>query len=47
MLLAGRTIVETALDSGFSDQSHFSRYFKKIVGVTPGVFVRYNRQEGI
>lgn len=47
MLLAGRTIVETALDSGFTDQSHFSRYFKKLVGVTPGAFVRYNRQEGI
>lgn len=47
MLLTGRTIVETALDSGFTDQSHFSRYFKKIVGVTPGAFVRYNRQEAI
>lgn len=43
ILLTGKTAVETALDSGFTDQSHFSRYFKKIVGVTPGVFVKYNK----
>lgn len=43
MLTSGKPIVEAALDSGFSDQGHFSRYFKKIVGVTPGVFIKYNR----
>jgi len=31
---------EVALEAGFADQSHFTRRFKKIVGVTPG---RYRR----
>jgi AraC-like DNA-binding protein len=29
-----------ALRCGFSDQSHFSRCFKRIVGYTPGEFAR-------
>ena len=26
--------------TGFSDQSHLTRYFKRIVGVTPGIYAR-------
>ena len=26
--------------TGFSDQSHLTRYFKRIVGVTPGTYAR-------
>ncbi len=29
---------EIALISGFSDQSHFTRVFKRVTGVTPGAF---------
>lgn len=29
---------EIAYEAGFSDQSHFTRIFKRIVGVTPGAF---------
>ncbi len=35
-LAQGRSCAETALDLGFTDQSHFSRTFKKIMGVPPG-----------
>jgi AraC family transcriptional regulator len=31
-------LAEIAYESGFSDQSHFTRIFKRFVGVTPGAF---------
>ncbi|MDJ0749412.1 MAG: AraC family transcriptional regulator [Woeseiaceae bacterium] len=34
------TLAEIASASGFSDQSHLSRGFKEIVGITPGAFRR-------
>jgi AraC family transcriptional regulator len=39
-LLANQEIplCEIALMTGFSDQSHFTRIFKRIMGTTPGVF---------
>jgi AraC family transcriptional regulator len=40
-LLQGGTdlsLAEVALRAGFSDQSQFSRHFKRLVGVTPGQF---------
>jgi AraC-like DNA-binding protein len=35
LLLRGTSITDTALSTGFFDQSHFTRYFKRIVGVAP------------
>ena len=32
------SLAEIAADAGFSDQSQFSRHFKRLVGVTPGQF---------
>jgi AraC family transcriptional regulator len=32
------SLAEVALNAGFSDQSQFSRHFKRLVGVTPGQF---------
>jgi AraC family transcriptional regulator len=32
------SLAEVALHAGFSDQSQFSRHFKRLVGVTPGRF---------
>lgn len=37
-LAQGRPIAQVALDTGFVDQSHLNRYFKRIVGVTPGQY---------
>jgi len=33
-------IVQVSLETGFVDQSHFTRWFKKIVGITPGQYRR-------
>jgi AraC-like DNA-binding protein len=41
-LRLGRSISETASLVGFVDQSHFTRHFKRSVGVTPGKFLRYH-----
>ena len=35
-LAQGRSCVDISLDLGFADQSHFSRIFRKIMGVPPG-----------
>ena len=40
LLWGERAIIEVALDSGFYDQSHYSRNFKSCFGTTPG---RYRR----
>ena len=31
-------LTEIALSAGFSDQSHFTRIFKRVTGITPGIF---------
>jgi AraC-like DNA-binding protein len=42
LLKQGWSISQTAVETGFSDQSHFTRVFKKYVGITPGVFSSLN-----
>lgn len=39
-LAAGYSITETALATGFADQSHLHRHFKKMSGVTPGQYAK-------
>lgn len=38
LLEQGTTPVETALATGFSDQSHFTNYFSRFIGLSPGVY---------
>ncbi|MGI5880513.1 MAG: AraC family transcriptional regulator [Syntrophomonadaceae bacterium] len=40
MLEDGKRLVEAAMMTGFVDQAHFSRCFKKIMGVPPGYYVK-------
>ena len=40
LLAAGYPIIDAALATGFADQSHLHRHFKKRLGVTPGQYVR-------
>lgn len=39
LLSGGAAITDTALVSGFYDQSHFDKYFKRIVGVSPKEYI--------
>jgi AraC family transcriptional regulator len=38
LLVAGASLVDVALESGFADQSHFCRIFKTEMGLTPSAF---------
>ena len=38
LLRMGKSIAEVAFQTGFSDQSHLTRHFKKMTGVTPGQY---------
>ncbi|MEZ4862611.1 MAG: AraC family transcriptional regulator [Caldilineaceae bacterium] len=40
LLLAGAPLADVALQVGFTDQSHFTRHFKRIVGVPPGHYMQ-------
>lgn len=41
LLKQGQSIAMTAHQTGFSDQSHFNRHFKKALGVTPAQYVAH------
>ena len=40
LLAMGISIANAAAETGFSDQSHLHRHFKRVVGVTPGQYVK-------
>ena len=44
MLEAGETIAATAAATGFADQSHLHRHFRRSLGVTPGEYQRRLRR---
>lgn len=39
LLRMGVSILDTSLRMGFYDQSHFNKYFLKIVGISPGEYI--------
>jgi AraC-like DNA-binding protein len=45
LLRAGMSCVDTALAVGFADQSHFTKHFKRVVGVPPGLYGRGRKKE--
>ena len=40
LLAVGMPIAEVATETGFSDQSHLHRHFKRTVGITPGQYIK-------
>lgn len=38
LLEEGKSVIEVAYATGFCDQSHFDRCFRKVVGLTPNVY---------
>ncbi len=40
LLVRGMSVTEVAAHTGFFDQSHFTRHFHRIVGVSPGGYTR-------
>ena len=40
LIRAGRPLAGVAAEVGFSSQSHLTRQFKRLVGVTPGQYAR-------
>jgi AraC-like DNA-binding protein len=45
LIRAGKPLAEVAAEAGFSSQSHMTRHFKKIIGVTPGQYAQHIQYE--
>jgi AraC-like DNA-binding protein len=43
LIKAGKALADVAAEAGFSNQSHMTRQFKKIIGVTPGQYAQHIR----
>jgi len=39
-LRRGEKIVDVALETGFADQAHFQRIFKRLMATTPRLYAR-------
>jgi AraC family transcriptional regulator len=40
LITSRQSLVEIALETGFSEQSHFNRVFRSLTGATPAVWRR-------
>lgn len=38
LIRGGLSLADTAVDTGFTDQSHLHRHFKRMMGITPGQY---------
>ena len=44
MTYGGKSVTRAAYDCGFNDSGYFSRYFKKIKGVSPRQYQKFNKR---
>jgi AraC-like DNA-binding protein len=44
LLRKGLSIPAVAMETGFADQSHFTRHFKRLVAVTPGQYIQDSKR---
>ncbi len=44
LLMVGTPLAEVAVLVGFADQSHFTKHFKRIVGVSPGLYAHSSKK---
>jgi AraC-like DNA-binding protein len=47
MLEGGLPLSEVALNCGFSDQAHFNKSFRKLIGTTAAAWRRSNREDSV
>lgn len=40
LLVDGQTVAAAAIDSGFADQAHLTRWFRRVYGITPAIYRR-------
>lgn len=46
LLVDGERIVDAAAEAGFADQSHLTKHFKRVCGMTPGKYLRLHGLRG-
>jgi AraC-like DNA-binding protein len=44
MIEAGTLVADAAYATGFTDQAHFTRHFRRFLGITPGRVAKYFKQ---
>lgn len=42
LMRLGVGLADVAADCGFTDQSHLTRHFKRVMGVTPGIYLQHS-----
>jgi AraC-like DNA-binding protein len=48
LLEQGLPLVEVSMSTGFGDQSHFTNYFKRLTGITPGQYrLIFKHEQGV
>ncbi|MNX17072.1 HTH-type transcriptional activator RhaS [compost metagenome] len=47
MVLSGEPVASVAVDCGFADQAHFTRWFRRTFGYTPGDLIQASLQQAV
>jgi AraC-like DNA-binding protein len=47
LIKGGKSLPEVALEAGYADQSHMTRWLKHIIGSSPGDIARQDKKPGV